>query len=130
MPEMRDGELGINLMIEGLWTAVFGSGSISGAGVVYLSGGRAVGGDNQYFYKGSYTYEPQTRLLTATLQVTAFIKGAIAVFGVPIPSFTLSLAGTVVGDHATATGSVTEMPSVKIHIQLVRRFDDIGFRKG
>lgn len=108
-------------MIEGLWTAVFSSGAIAGAGVIYLTDGQVVGGDNQYFYRGPYTFDSRTGLLSARLQVKAFIKGAIAVFGAPIPSFTLDLSGTVVGDKATATGSVLEMPSVKIQIQLVKR---------
>jgi hypothetical protein len=108
-------------MIEGLWTVVFSSGSIAGAGVIYMTDGQAVGGDNQYFYKGPYTFDSRTRLLHARLQVTAFVRGAIAVFGVPIASFTLELAGTVTGDSATASGSVLEMPSMKIQIQLVKR---------
>jgi len=126
MPEVRNSQLGINLMIEGLWTGVFSSGSISGAGVIYLANGQAVGGDNQYFYKGPYTYDPQTCLLRAKLQVTAFIRGAIAVFGVPIPSFTLELKGTISGDNAKVTGSVMEMPSVTIQIHLVKRSGKIN----
>lgn len=116
-------------MIEGLWTAVFSSGAIAGAGVIYLSDGQALGGDNQYFYKGPYTFDPRTGLLSAKLQVTAFIKGAIAVFGAPIPSFTLELRGTVAGDKATAAGSVLEMPSVKVQIQLVKRAGRINARE-
>lgn len=108
-------------MIEGLWTAVFSSGPISGAGVIYLTDGEAVGGDNQYFYLGSYTFDPQLHALRARLQVTAYIKGAIAVFGAPIPSFMLELIGTVTNNNATATGSVVGMPSVKMQVQLLKR---------
>jgi len=108
-------------MVEGLWTAVFSSGPIAGAGVIYLTDGEAVGGDSQYFYIGSYTFDPQVRVLRARLQVTAFIKGAITVFGAPIPSFTLELIGTVTGNSATATGSVVGIPSVKMQVQLLRR---------
>jgi hypothetical protein len=108
-------------MIEGLWTAVFGSGPISGGGVIYLSDGEAVGGDNQYFYLGSYAFEPQLSTLRARLQVIAFVKGAITVFGAPIPSFTLEVEGKVVGNSVTATGSVMGMPAVKMHLQLVKR---------
>jgi len=108
-------------MIEGLWTAVFSSGQIAGAGVIYLTDGEAVGGDSQYFYMGSYTFDEQLRALHARLQVSAFIKGAITVFGAPIPSFTLELKGTVTDNSATATGSVVGIPSVKMHVQLVKR---------
>src|SRR5580704_10656814 len=108
-------------MIEGLWTAVFSSGSIAGAGVIYLTDGEALGGDNQYFYKGPYTFDARTGQLSANLQVTAFVKGAIAVFGAPISSFTLNLRGTVTGDSATVIGTVSEMPSMRIQIQLVKR---------
>jgi hypothetical protein len=108
-------------MIEGLWTAVFSSGSVAGAGVIYLTDGQAVGGDNQYFYRGPYTFDPRTGLLHAKLQVTAFVRGAIAVFGVPIASFTLELSGTVAGESAAVAGSVLEMPSMRIQIQLVKR---------
>lgn len=108
-------------MIEGLWTAVFSSGGIAGAGVIYLSNGRALGGDNQYFYQGSYSYEPATRRLEAKLNVSAFVKGAISVFGIPLSSFTLNLVGTVSGESATASGHVSELRPTSIQIQLVKR---------
>jgi hypothetical protein len=112
-------------MIEGLWTAVFSSGPIAGAGVIYLTDGEAVGGDSQYFYIGSYTFDPQLHALRARLQVTAFVKGAVTVFGAPIPSFTLELIGTVTGNSATAAGSVVGIPSVKMQLQLVKRSNRI-----
>jgi hypothetical protein len=90
-------------------------------GVIYLADGEAVGGDSQYFYMGSYSFEPQISALRARLQVTAFIKGAIAVFGAPIPSFTLEVVGSVTGNIATATGSVVGMPGVRMQLQLVKR---------
>jgi hypothetical protein len=112
-------------MIEGLWTAVFSSGGISGAGVIYLSDGQAVGGDNQYFYNGPYTFDQSSGLLQAKLRVTAFVRGAIAVFGRPISAFTLDLKGTVSGDTATAVGSVSELPTLTIQVQLIRRIAKI-----
>jgi len=113
-------------MVEGLWTAVFSSGAIAGAGVVYLSDGHAVGGDNQYFYHGSYDFDSGTGRLHAKLKVTAFVRGAIAVFGIPISSFDLDLKGTVSGDNATALGVVSELPSLNIQIHLVKRAGKIG----
>jgi hypothetical protein len=107
-------------MIEGLWTAVFSSGSISGAGVIYLSDGRAVGGDSQY-YDGSYTFETETGRLEAQLRVTAFVRGAITLFGAPIPAFTLKLSGSVSDRNASASGMVFEFPSLRLQVQLIKR---------
>ena len=112
-------------MIEGLWTAVFCSGPISGAGIIYLANGYALGGDNQYFYTGTYNFEQQTGALRATLQVTAFIRGAISVFGIPISTFQLELSGTVAAENAVVMGTVLEMPSARIQIHLVKRAEKI-----
>jgi len=113
-------------MKEGLWTAVFNARGISGAGVIYLANGQALGGDSLYYYKGSYEFDEATGRLQANLKATAFVAGAIPVFGIPASSFNLNINGVVSGDTATATGIVSEIPTVRMQINLVKRADKIG----
>ena len=113
-------------MNEGLWTVVFSSGGIAGGGIIYLANGRALGGDSQYFYRGSYVYDSKASTFQATVEVIAFVSGAVTVFGMPISAYSLDVKGTVSGDSATATAQVREWPTAKLQMQLVRRADKIA----
>lgn len=112
-------------MNEGLWTVVFSSGGIAAGGVIYLANGRVLGGDSQYFYKGSYVYDPKTGTFQGIVEVAAFVSGAVTVFGMPISGYSLEVKGTVSGDSATATAHVREWPTARLQMQLVRRAEKI-----
>lgn len=113
-------------MIEGLWTAIFSSGPLAGGGVIYLADGEIVGGDAQYFYKGSYSFDSAKNELAATVKVNAFVAGAISIFGFPVTTFELLLTGNINGNQATITGSTSNLPNVKITIRLVKRLEKIS----
>ena len=85
-----------------------------------------LGGDSLFYYKGLYEFDQATGRLHANIRATAFVAGAIPIFGIPASSFSLDINGTVSGDTATVTGIVSEMPSVKMQINLVKRADKIG----
>lgn len=109
-------------MIDGLWTVIFSYGQFAGGGVVYLDNGTAVGGDGQYFYLGGYSIDPVTRSFKVNLEVRAFVAGAVTVFGLPLPQFSLAVEGHLSGNAASARGSVLEYPSYQISMQLFRRW--------
>ena len=73
-------------MEQGLWTAIFSSGSIAGGGVVYLSEGKLVGGDSQFYFVGTYQFNGTTKQLDANISVIPFVAGAISIFGCNCPS--------------------------------------------
>lgn len=109
-------------MIEGLWTVVFSSGNMAGGGVVHLQNGTVTGGDAQYYYLGRYSFDEKTLTFRATLDIRAFVNGAIAVFGWSVQQFALELEGRVTGDTAVARGTVSQAPGAVISMQLVRRW--------
>lgn len=111
--------------IDGLWTAVFRSASLAGGGVIYLSEGKVVGGDSQYFYLGTYSYNSENHLLTAQVKCIAFLNGAISVFGIPARTFDLTLSGKASGNTATVHGKVNQRPTLSLIVQLAKRTEKI-----
>jgi hypothetical protein len=107
-------------MLDGLWTAVFSFGAVSSGGIVLLREGRVFGGDSYYLYLGTYTADTAGGF-NASLRVSAYISGAVTIFGVPLREFELHLQGSVKGEQAQATGSVVGYPAASLRIGLTRR---------
>ena len=107
--------------VEGFWTAEFGSSvGIFGGGVVFLQNGIATGGDNAYFYSGTYTLIGNT--FSATVAVKPFIQGVPSVFNTVDQEFTLDLAGSLEGhDRLVAQGQRRGMPGVTFGVKLIKR---------
>jgi hypothetical protein len=113
--------------MEGLWTVEFGSNAGSfGSGVIVLREGKIQGGDDKYYYLGSY--EPVDReakypsAFRAKLKVMPFLPGAESVFKTFDRNFTLNLEGTLKDeDTAVAIGTPEEMPGMNLGIRLIRR---------
>jgi len=107
--------------MEGLWTAEFGSSAgIFGGGVVVFQGGRVMGGDNGYFYVG--TYELTDNALRASIEVSPFIEGVESVFKTMGRQLTLELVGSLVDErHIRAQGHPRQMPQLKLGVKLTKR---------
>jgi hypothetical protein len=110
-------------MEQGLWTAIFSSGSLAGGGVVYLSGGKLVGGDSQFYWVGSYQFDPSTKHLEASATVLPFVAGAISIFGIAVPQYELRLSGILASNEASIVGLLPAMPSVRMNVKLVKRLE-------
>jgi hypothetical protein len=111
-------------MEEGLWTAIFSSGGpISGGGVVYLADGKLIGGDSQFYYVGTYTFDVNTQHLQAQATVIPFVSGAISIFGIEVPRYELVLSGRLQDSEASISGSVADFPNLRLNVKLVKRAD-------
>jgi hypothetical protein len=81
-----------------------------GAGVVVFHEGRVMGGDNGYFYRGTYALVGVNEF-RATIDVTPFVDG-----------IRLVLTGTIAdGAHATAQGHPLTMPNLALGVKLTKR---------
>lgn len=87
--------------VNGLWTAEFTVGSTTGNGVVVFLNGRLLGGDDQYYYAGSYT--ESAGQLRGELLLKHYAGPQISLFG-PIREMRLTLEGAVGGDLIMAQG--------------------------
>jgi len=108
--------------MEGFWTIEFGSsaGDYSG-GVLFLKDGKIAGGDDGYYYLGSYEVKGDTAL-TATLHLKPFIKEARSAFNTTRKELTLHLEGSIKDpNHATAKGRADGLPDLRIGMRLERR---------
>lgn len=108
-------------MIDGLWTAEFGSSTgVFGGGVVVFQNGRVLGGDAGYFYIGKYHLNQ--RVLHVTIEVQPFIVGYESVFSTVNQKFTLELDGSLQDDtHITVQGRMKEVPNLSFGAKLTKR---------
>lgn len=113
--------------MEGLWTVEFGSNAgLFGSGVVVMRDGRIEGGDNSYYYVG--TYEPTSIVqkypatLTAKMRVRPFLPNAESVFKTFNRDVTLTLVGTFNDENsAVAVGTPEGMPELNLGVRLTRK---------
>jgi hypothetical protein len=107
--------------LDGLWTAEFGSSvGVSGGGVAVFQDGRVLGGDDAYFYVGTYNLTGTS--FKAVLRVSPFIEGAESLFRTRGIDLTLELNGELTSDvEGIAQGFPREMPSLKIGVKLTKR---------
>ena len=106
-------------MLEALWTVDFiTTSNIFGSGVAVLESGRIFGGDNQYYYLG--TYELNARFLTADLEIKHFAGPGHSAFG-PAALFNLRISGEVDQPVMELRGNIVEAPEKKIVMRLTRR---------
>jgi|SRR5882757_5965151 len=108
-------------MMNGLWTAEFGSSAgMFGGGVAVFRDGEILGGDGTYYYVGRYTLKGDT--FAATLIVSPFIEGAPSVFHTVGRDLTLELVGLLTDEgRATAQGHTREVPGLKFGVKLTKR---------
>ena len=108
-------------MVEGLWTVEFRSSlGLMGFGTVIFEGGRVVGGDGGYYYKG--TYEISGESISGKLFVKKFNEGYNSVFG-PVEAFNLQASGTASDSVMILLASAAELPNLKMSIVCTKRED-------
>jgi hypothetical protein len=108
--------------MDGLWTVEFGStNGRFGAGAVVFHEGRVMGGDNGYFYLGTYALVGGNEF-RATIEVTPFIEGIESVFNTLGRNLKLELVGTLTDrEHAIAQGHPVAMPNLRLGVKLTKR---------
>jgi hypothetical protein len=109
------------IVMDGLWTAEFGtSAGMFGGGVVVFQNGRVLGGDGTYYYVGDYKLTGNE--FQATIKSSPFIKGAASVFKTVGHDLTLEITGSLVDeDHAIGQGCPREMGALRFAVKLTRR---------
>jgi hypothetical protein len=108
-------------MIDGLWTAEFGSsaGSFGGGSAVFRDG-KILGGDATYYYVGDYTVKENS--LFATLKISPFIEGAESVFKTVGRDIILKLEGTFVDQgQIIAKGQADGIRQFSFGVKLTKR---------
>ena len=81
------------MKIDGLWTIEFISTlHLLGSGVAVLNNTRLLGGDEGYYYSGSY--DTKNDRFSGTIDVTRYNRKSLSVFG-DIGQFTMELEGKI-----------------------------------
>lgn len=108
-------------MLEGLWTAEFGTNTgMFGGGVAVFKDGKILGGDATHYYVGEY--KQIGNRFVATLKIAAFIKGAQSVFQTVGRELTLELAGELTPEETIiAQGHIKEMNLPRFAAKLTKR---------
>ena len=118
MYEVRSNQLSVN--IEGFWTLIFSAGPNSNGGVAALKAGLLYGGDNEFFYVGSY--EISADRLHAQVDCRALTRSAVNIFGTKLGSFALRLDGQLQSDGSiSAIGSVETAPHIALTVRMTKR---------
>jgi len=105
-------------MVEGLWSVQYYGPQGNGGGVVIFINGRVFGGDNGFYYRGSYELKGDT--LSARISVKNFDPSIPNVIGV-VGDFDLLMEAKVQGDSINGTGALASAPGAKIAVRLTRR---------
>lgn len=105
------------MSIEQLWSLEFVSGlSSEGGGVVVLEKGKIIGGDNNYFYIGSYDLCDNN--FNATIDVKHYHGPYNPIFGKKSDELIVKLTGAYDEEEMLLTGHILEDPSIEIHVRL------------
>lgn len=109
-------------MLTGLWSVAFkANNGINGSGILVFEDKRIVGGDDTYYYLG--TYEAQGTQATGRLTVRQHAGQSYSVANWP-KEFTLLLSGIVEQPLMELTGHSEEDPRFKIRAKL-RKLTDL-----
>ena len=105
------------MALEQLWSVEFVSelGS-EGGGVIVLENGKLLGGNNNYFYIGSY--DLKNNKFNATIDIKHYHGKCNPVFG-KLEEFILKLQGDSDEESMLLTGHMLEDPSRELHVRLI-----------
>jgi hypothetical protein len=108
-------------MFDGLWVIEFESMiQIYGRGVVVLNNGRLLGGDESYYYSG--TYRITENRIEGNATVIKHNPHGISVFG-DISHFELTFTGDITENQFTAVGQIVENPDASITMTGTKKED-------
>lgn len=105
-------------MLDGLWTVQYYGPQGNGGGIVILQKGHVLGGDNGFYYIGSYSVDGDN--FSGKVAVKNFDGSIPNVIGVA-GDFDLLLEGKVQGDAINGVGSLAIAPNAKIVVRLMKR---------
>ncbi len=110
-----------DFMIDGLWTAEFGSNTGGfGGGVVVIQNGKLMGGDGGHFFSGEFKLIDKT--FQAKINVSPFIDDYSSMFNTQNQPFTLDLAGSLINEREMkGQGYVLEQPRFQFGVKLIKR---------
>lgn len=101
-------------MVEGLWTVEFMTqGNRYGRGVIVLNEGRILGGDNGYYYSG--TYQVVENRIQATANIIRYSLQSISVFG-SVDVIQLEFSGQIDDNQFSGSGNIAGDPTLQIRI--------------
>jgi hypothetical protein len=118
MPDMQTSELAKKL--NGFWSVIFNAGPNFNGGVAVFRDGAIYGGDNAFFYIGTYKIEGQK--IVSNVDCRAFAKNAINIFGTQLEQFPLRISGQLeTSEQIVATGTVPIAPQLSISLRMTKR---------
>ena len=104
------------MTLEQLWSVEFVSNLDSeGGGVVILEDGKILGGNDNYFYIGSYDFK--NNKFNATIDIKHYHGKCNPVFG-KLEEFILKLEGVSDEEEMLLTGYMLEDPSRQLRVRL------------
>ncbi len=110
-----------NTMFDGLWTVEFISTiNRAGKGVLVLSNGRLLGGDNAYYYSGQYTIEGDT--IRGNVNVTRYDPNGISVLG-NLDRFSINFSGAINNYQFSAAASIPGFTQYQIKVMGMKKED-------
>lgn len=109
------------MSVEGLWTVEFFSTLSSvGKGVVVLTNGQILGGDDSYWYSGNY--QKDNNSIKGKINITRFDPNAVSVFG-DIARFSLEISVISDGNSFNGSAFVLEKPDLKMGFKGTKKVD-------
>jgi nucleoside-triphosphatase THEP1 len=110
---------GEGVMIEGLWTVEFRSSMARlGFGTIIFDRNRVVGGDDGYYYIGTYEVDGDT--IKGVAKIKKYNAAAVSIFG-PLEIFDVEISGPVNDTMMTLTGSVVKHPEMRLSVICTKR---------
>jgi hypothetical protein len=108
-------------MFDGLWTVEFQTRiNRYGRGILVINNGRILGGDDGYYYSG--TCDITNNEFNADLTIVKYDANSISVFG-DLDHFQLKINGQLDEYKFTATGTITNLPHMEIHLAGTKKED-------
>jgi hypothetical protein len=110
------------MTVDALWTIEFETASRwTNGGVVVLQRERVLGGDNAYYFTG--TYRVQGATLSASLHATHFHGQLISAYGDSAREIDVAIEAEVAGDGQTISGRAMRSGYPTLNLRMQRRAD-------
>jgi hypothetical protein len=106
------------IMLDGIYSTSFVGSAAAGSGVVIIEGGRIMGGDTSFVYRGKLRHDENNGII-ATVDVEKHNNTLASIFG-GLNKFRLNLNGVVAstGDGLMLSGQVLGKPELMIAMEL------------
>lgn len=108
-------------MFDGLWTVEFRT-KINryGSGTLVINNGRLLGGDNGYYYFGTYNITGDN--INATITVVKYDPNSTSIFG-NVDHFQLTVSGKIDEHEFNIAGAIVNNPQAQIQVIGTKRED-------